>query len=527
MKKIFNTLLGCIAVTTLLNSCSEDFLEKHPTDKLSSEVFYDSKNSIDLALASCYSTLQDAMFTTNAALLDCLSDNAQQLNHYSNYNITDIARGPITPTTGGYVNDIYYNAYKHIARYNIFLKVMGDYTGSDLDEGTRTRYEAEVRLLRAINYFNLYKFYGSVPLVVEPVIIEDQYIPKVTADKILKQVLEDVDYAVVNLPDAPFYSNQGHFVRSSAEVIKARVLLFDAYEDSGIAKLEVMSEVKGITRAIINTGYYSIAPSLRGLFAEDLGEQNNNQEVIFYVNYLAPDNFAQCFGWSRAATYISNGSGERIAVLPQFADAFEFIDGTPFSETNLLYNPNDVYENRDPRMGKTMFSNNVTFEDGFTYNLNSPSTGYTYYKGIMSSDTQDPSEFDRSDGSDWPLMRFAEVLLMYAEAANEVDGPTVQVYDAINQIRSRADILMPPLASGLDRSAMRDAIRKERRVELAFEGFRLDDIKRWKIAEDVLNISPVGSIYGKYFERKNYHFPLPQQEIDRNRGILEQNPDYR
>jgi hypothetical protein len=144
----------------------------------------------------------------------------------------------------------------------------------------------------------------------------------------------------------------------------------------------------------------------------------------------------------------------------------------------------------------------------------------------MSSDTQDQSQFDRTDGSDWPLMRFAEVLLMYAEAANEVDGPTAQVYDAINRIRARADIQMPALPVGLSKNEMRDAIRHERRIELAFEGFRYDDVKRWKIAEDVLNIAPDGSIYGKSFEKKNYHFPLPQSEIDKNYGVLEQNPGY-
>ncbi|MCY1719389.1 RagB/SusD family nutrient uptake outer membrane protein [Prolixibacteraceae bacterium Z1-6] len=523
MKNIFSILLF-IATIVAFNSCSEDFLEKHPTDALSAEVFYDSKNSIDLALTSCYATLQNSMYTTNACLFDCLSDNAQQT--HSGYNTTDIARGPITPTIGGYVNDIYFNSYKEIARYNIFLKTLSDYEGDDITDAIRAQYEAEVRLLRAIRYFELYKFYGDVPLVTEPVTIEEQYQPKVGADQVLNQINADIDFAVSNLPDKAFYQNNGHFVKSSAQVIKARVLMFDAYDDGGVAKSAVMSEVKSITNDIISKNYYDIAPSFRGLFAEDLGEQNNNKEVIFYVNYLAPDNFASCFGWSRAATHISNGSGERVAVLPEFANTFEFNDGTPFSTSNPLYNPDNVYENRDPRMYKTMFSFSVTFEDGFVYNLNSPSTGYTYYKGIMSSDTQDQSEFDKTDGSDWPLMRFAEVLLMYAEAANEVDGPTAQVYDAINRIRARADIQMPAVPQGLGKDEMRNAIRHERRIELAFEGFRYDDVKRWKIAEDVLNISPDGSIYGKSFVKKNYHFPFPQSEIDRNYGALVQNPDY-
>jgi hypothetical protein len=115
---------------------------------------------------------------------------------------------------------------------------------------------------------------------------------------------------------------------------------------------------------------------------------------------------------------------------------------------------------------------------------------------------------------------------MYAEAANEVDGPTPEVYNAINEIRSRADVDMPGLPAGLTKEQMRSSIRHERRVELAFEGFRYDDLKRWQIAEQVLTMPASESIVAKTFLKKNYHLPLPQSEIDKNHGILVQNPDY-
>jgi hypothetical protein len=222
----------------------------------------------------------------------------------------------------------------------------------------------------------------------------------------------------------------------------------------------------------------------------------------------------------------ASSPGGALLPLKNFANEFEFKDGTPFSVNNPLYDATNVYKNRDPRMSKTMFTGSVTFENGYvgtTMLPNSP-TGYSYYKHIQGSDAMDI--YNKKYGSDWPSMRFAEVLLMFAEAANEVDGPSAAVYNAVNQIRNRADILMPPLPAGLSKDQMRTAIRHERRIELAFEGFRYDDLKRWKIAEQLLNIPASESVIAKTFQKKNYHLPLPQGEIDINRGILVQNPDY-
>jgi starch-binding outer membrane protein, SusD/RagB family len=176
-------------------------------------------------------------------------------------------------------------------------------------------------------------------------------------------------------------------------------------------------------------------------------------------------------------------------------------------------------------MAKTMFTGTVTFENGFTSNeFTQTTTGYNFYKDIEGTDAQ--NIYNNLNGSDWPAMRYAEVLLMYAEAANEADGPGPAVYDAIDQIRNRADVLMPPLAPGLSQTQMRAAIRHERRIELAFEGFRYEDLKRWKIAPQALTLPASESIRSKSFIDKNYHLPLPQSEIDINRGVLVQNPDY-
>jgi hypothetical protein len=520
--KLSVNLIGFFSII-LLSSCSKNFLDKNPTDRLNATTFYTTKSAINAALTSCYSTLQDEMFTSGNPYYDCLSDNGYAV--FNTYSAVSLSQGPINPTSGGYIDKVYSQSYTDIARYNIFLKTLADYTGKDLSESDKSEFAAEAQLMRAMKYFVLYKFYGEVPLVLEPLTVDKIYQPKADSSQIKAQILSDIDFAIANLPNVSYATNNGHLVKAAAEVLKARVLLYDAYNDDGTAKKDVMSQVKTITEDIIASNFYKIAPSFRGLFCDDLGQQEGNPEFIFSVKFLAPDNQTSYLSFGQAAEYIWYSNIPAINPLVNFANEFEFIDGTPFSTSNPLYNPSNVYENRDPRMSKTIFTDTVTFENGFTAKgLAVSATGYSYYKHITGTDAADI--YGKKDGSDWPSMRYAEVLLMYAEAANEVDGPTPEVYSAINQIRSRADVLMPPLPAGLTQDQMRNSIRHERRIELAFEGFRYDDLKRWKIADKVLNMPATESVIPKTFLKKNYHLPLPQSEIDKNHGILVQNPDY-
>jgi hypothetical protein len=531
MKKILN-IVGSVSIlsTILLSSCNKDFLNKNPTDQPPAATFYTSKTSVDMALTACYSTLQDGLFTCNMAMYDCMADNGYDYSQ-DIYSTTALSQGPITPTSGGYVTAVYAPTYSWIARYNIFLQTLAAYNGSDLSATVKTQYQAEARLLRALKYFDLYKFYGSVPLVTTPLTLQNQYQPKASASAVLAQINTDIDFAIANLPDMAYSSTVGHLVKSSAETLKARVLLYDAYNADGTSIPATMQQVEAVTSDIISKGYYSIAPSFRGLFCQDLGQQSGNPEFVFSVNYVAPTDCPSPYssgntaGRGVAATYLLNSAS--IWALPNFANEFEFKDGTPFSTNSPLYNASNVYKNRDPRMGYTIFSDSLTFENGFTMPA-SEFTGtaipYYYYKEVEGTDEQNINS--PVNGSAWPAMRYAEVLLMYAEAANEVDGPTAAVYAAINQIRNRADVKMPPVAAGLSQTQMRAEIRHERRVELAFEGFRYDDLKRWKVAVQYLNIPASESVVAKNFLPINYNLPLPQSEIDINHGVLVQNPNY-
>ncbi|MDR2627350.1 MAG: RagB/SusD family nutrient uptake outer membrane protein [Dysgonamonadaceae bacterium] len=523
MKTILNKTGLVFILAIALNACSDDFLNKQPTDRLSAEVFYTSKADLDKALTSCYALIQNQSFTWSVPIFECISDNGYGTTGI--WNTENIARGPVTPTTGS-IGDIYSTSYSRIARYNIFLKNLADYSGSDIGSDERARYEAEARLLRGMAYFELYKFYGAVPLIVEPLTYETQNQPKAEENAIWNQVMEDVDYAIARLPAVAFAQNNGHFVKTAAQVVKARALIYTAYNEDKTAKPDVMNQVRQLTGEIISTGFYRIESSYRGLFCDDLGEQDGNPEFIFTVNYQGPLNPA--YAAYNEGPYIGYclpiDRGGRCLPLPNFVREYEFIDGTSFSENNPLYDPADIYKNRDPRMKQTVFTEIVTFENGFSNSAGPAITGFSFWKIVTGTNALDM--YTPNLNSDWPLMRYAEVLLMHAEAVNELDGPTEEVYNAINSIRARTGVDMPPLASGLTKDQMRQTIRKERRIELAFEGFRYDDVKRWKIAEERLNMEASEGVVNRTFEKRNYHWPLPQAEVDKSNGILLQNPDY-
>jgi len=159
------------------------------------------------------------------------------------------------------------------------------------------------------------------------------------------------------------------------------------------------------------------------------------------------------------------------------------------------------------------------------YSYNAPSsTGYEPNKFINVELM--PIDYSTKSEQDWILIRYAEVLLNYAEAQNEDVGPDASVYDAINAVRARPGVEMPAIPAGLSKEQMRTRIWNERRVELALEGLRYGDIKRWKLAETYIpTLVDLGGIHRKFDPSKNYVFPFPQYEIDVNPN-LEQNPGY-
>ncbi|WP_316777648.1 RagB/SusD family nutrient uptake outer membrane protein [Pedobacter antarcticus] len=496
-----------ILITSLAFSGCKKTLDLNPLDQISTDNFYKSKGDFDKSLAAVYASLQSEDFSVGMGFRDCLTDNGYQ--QFNSGSVNDIVQGNLNPTTGGYETSLYNNSYSGIARINIFLKYLGGYTGSDISENDKKTYEAEVRFIRGFYYFQLYSIYGDVPLVLEPLTLENQQQPKVASAQILSQIVTDLDYSIANLNTSPYYSNGGHAASSSAKALKARVLLFAAFGDNGQPDRSILTEVKDLCLDVMKQ--YKLSPNYEDNFRD--ATQRNNNEIIFSVNFLAPNNTTP---WD-----MYYGDWVAASPLKNFINDFECTDGLPYGVSPLTDTANP-FNNRDPRLKKTVFVDFVDFGNGKTHRPSNPRpTGYGVMKFLDPSNL--PFGFSTLSQQDAVILRLGEVLLMYAEAQNEISGPDQTVYNAVKDIRDRVG--MPAFPAGYNQDQMRQRIRHERRIELAFEGLRHYDLIRWHIAGEVLNKvkdSPVSY----HFEDKFYRWPIPQTEIDKSGGVLTQNKNY-
>lgn len=515
----FKTILLAIAVIVLV-SCEENFLDKQPQDKLTNEVFWTSKADAELALAGCYSILRTAAFgvdvnSYSSMQFEALSDNAYANSTLDEY--TNISRGIINPSTGGIMTRLWTEAYRGISNCNWFLDNLDKVPG--LSETDKKRMIGEAYFLRAFLYNELIMCYGDVPLITKSIGVKDDFrsVEKASRATIADKIINDLDIASDGLPNVAY--TDGHPVRGSALALKARICLYN----------EKWAEAAAAAKLVIDEKKFSLASSYQGIF---WGQQIGNPEIIFSIRSLSPN-------------YVHNLDllyGSRFSMVPlhNLVDAYEMSDGSrPVAPViPSSYNPNnrmrnDFYQNRDPRLKLTIYTPgdpwpynpSIGFNNTAKFKAESPSVNNLGLRKYINLTVDNGS--GGPNGSDQHIvkLRYADVLLMYAEALVELGGGSTSeasALKAINDVRGRIGINMPSKTAPLTR----ETIRNERRVELAFEGLRYYDLKRWKIAKAVLNGMKDPGNYVRVFEDKFYYWPIPQAEIDKM-GIDFQNLDYR
>ncbi len=484
MKRIY-ILLAVVMV--FFGSCS-DLLDTAPKDKVSSATFWKSKNDVDLALAGCYKHLRTSSYLSwRKPFLEGMTDNGYCQNETA---MSSIKLGILNANTGGVVSDIYNGMYKGVTSCYVFLDNFnrvkeGLGYGEEADQVI-----AEVRFLKAYYLFELVQRFGGVVIYDEVPTVEGSKIKQRSKEESLDYIIADLDFAIQHLPDAAY---TGHVVKNTAKGLKARVALF----------MQDWNTVVSLTKDIIaseSSGKVSFSESYDPIFIKRLG-QNNCREILFAVEYLSPD-AKQSYGIE--------------------IEGFYWSGVTPYKSFILAHEPNDVrvkewyYEAKDGAYLRP--TDNTWFTP-----TNTTKTGYGCIKFFdkTNPDKYTVNAYDISTDDNVILMRYSEILLMYAEAMMELGGGNTtdtQALSAVNRIRERAGL------SSLSGSLDRELVRKERRFELAFEGFRLFDLHRWKIAEEVMN--GFESIAGTCkFEPNHYVWPFPQLEIDVN-PQLDQNEGY-
>jgi starch-binding outer membrane protein, SusD/RagB family len=486
-------------LTMLLMTACESFLDVEPTDRYAQQDFWKTSDNAQAALTGTYNILTNINMYGNIHLFfESISPNGYNYNNIDGFGL--IARGA-HDANAGIASNRWSICYAGIGRANTLLANIDKVA---INAATKKQYKGEARFLRALYYFNLWSLYGGVPLILDAPDLDSQAnLPRNSANEVLNSILLDLDSATVNLPKTQ--SEKGRATTGAALALKARALLYSGN----------WAKAAAAANGVINLNVYSLFADYRGLF---LLENEGNSEIIFDVQFKFPE-FAHGFD-------IQLDGFNGIAPLQGLVSDYYMTDGWPIG-TSPLYNAAQPFANRDSRLLATIMYPGSKYKGATVGTTTYPQTGYGFKKFTIYQDNLVPSAI-KADGQselNYIVLRYADVLLMYAEAQNENAGPDASVYNALNLIRQRAK--MPTITQGLTKDQMRAEIRHERRIELAGESLYYFDILRWRTAETVMK----GDVFGyqnkkietrSFNPARDYLWPIPSVAIQKN-GKLDQN----
>ncbi|MEN7551737.1 RagB/SusD family nutrient uptake outer membrane protein [Rapidithrix thailandica] len=520
----------CIYMAIIvLNACTTDYLDVSPLNEVSDATFWKTEEDAELALAGCYNMWET---WSNIIFLDAMSDNAYD-QHFA-WQL--LGNGQFLPST--YFPNWYdsntarWFLYTKIRKYNSFLIKID---GVEMDEDLKEQYKAEVRFLRAYDYFNKAMFYGDIPLVTK-ILPPDAIVARTPVAEVNQFILEELAEISTLLPAQNNIASGGHITAGAALALKARLELY----------LGMYEEAMEDAQKVIDMDY-ELYPDYRNLFLPGNGE--NNKEAILQINYIK--NFIPNRFFPQLFMPRTEGGWSTLNGTKSLVDTYEMLSGKPIDDPTSGYDPDQPFANRDLRLAMTL---NYTGQEwnGRYYNAldqflpdgsknpdyhnegNASRAGMNIKKYIKPISLSDNQLYDVNV----QVIRLAEMYLTYAEAAVELGKNTDYALTLINQLRDRGGL--PPAAN-----LTQALVRRERRVELALEGLRFFDIKRWDIGATALNGpvygSPLGSLnYNTgevtwsselikledrtFYPERNYLLPIPLYEIDVS-GMT-QNPGY-
>ncbi|RXK58014.1 RagB/SusD family nutrient uptake outer membrane protein [Lacibacter luteus] len=517
MKSKYQLYTILLVLLSGLAACKKSLLDRAPLDSVSTQIFWASETDVQSALAGVYSRLQQNFLGYERVYLDGLSDNAYLDANTNQPNMLLMTTGGISPTLGGALANMYSSPYRAISSCNFFLDNVDK---APVTESKKNIYKAEVRFIRALCYFDLVQSYGGVPLYKNyPKTLDEVKVAKSTKEQVYAFIEEDLDFAISNLPDEKY---NGHAVKGSAQGIKARVLLTQQkWSDAATLLQTIMSGA---------AGKFALSNNYASLFrTAGQGTAAVNIEIMFSVQYLAVSN-PQRTSPGAAGMDIELGWYSLMQPYRNLVDDYEMTDGKSITESPL-YNAATPYANRDPRLDLTIKlpgevwknpTTNATWSGSYA-----PATTFITEKYVDLTRAPFTTTTATSTDQDYIHLRYADILLMYAEAKNEATGPDATVYAAMDLVRGRTGIAMPATdqAKYNTKEKLRDYIRHERRIEFALEGQRYNDLKRWNIAHVKLPTLVTPANVPLKFELKNYLLPFQQSERDNN-PKLEQNDGY-
>lgn len=538
--KISIRLLIVFLTATVASGCKK--LDLAPTDRFSDQTFWNVDANVYSALNNNYSLMYNSnMYFYNEAT----SDNA----YSTTGDFALIASGNATAAQGKFLNDWTY-FYSAIKSCNVFLASVDQNT--TLAPAVIERLKAENRFIRAFAHFNLAKWYGDVPLISTDISPDEAKVisrsPKAT---VIQFVLDELDAAIAALPakEQLAATENGRITKGAALGLKARVLLYEGNR---------MAEVVEVSEQLMNNqglnGQYGLVASYSSLFSDPALNKNNNEALLSLQYVPAIRTWGEFFDFAPRSV---GGRVSGMSPTQELVDDYITLNGRGIKEAGSGYVESNPYQNRDPRLTAT-----VVYDQ---YNWIKPdgSTKVIYIKPGTDPDPARLDEFSPASQASSPtgyywrkyydpialasftsgmnlhLIRYAEVLLNYAEAKQALGQMDETVWNnTIRLLRQRAGFTDAAALNFPGNADMTNIIRRERRTELAMEGLRTDDIRRWKISEITLNGYAHGARFGdaavdngyiraqrRTFAAKDYLWPIPSSEIGLNPSLT-QNPGY-
>jgi hypothetical protein len=532
-----------LGLTSLLSACNKDFLDRAPLDQYSDETYWTTEQDAVKFASRVYEFMPSADFFV---CYEGMSDNAfSKTASWGNTlrNAQLIGNSTFVVTTGNLGDEWAYNQVRHCFE---FLEQVDKVP--DMNESLKKRLVAEVKVALAYRYFIMATLYRDVPLVMKVFTnVKESDVPQDKKATVIAQVLKWLDEAAPNLPATYTGDDRGRFTQGAALALKARVLLYNGQ----------YPEAAAAAKAVIDLNVYSLYPDYYNLF--QMEGDYSSEDVISYIHVkeTKPNGLRDIAG-------INSVSGGTLYLdpLPSLVDDYESVNGYYPYTNDPAYDVHAPYSNRDPRLAATIYypgsilPNNKVY-DPFNNTLDKIGGDKATYTGYAFRKIFDKTDLEVRDngGNDWKILRYAEVLLTFAEAANEAGGPSAEVINAINTVRARAH--MPGVNETfalnnwvLNQTTLRTFIRHERRIELAGEGHRYFDILRWRTGQQVLRgpvytldasqgLSDIETTNGKtnkypktkleerYFNNDRFYvWPIPQSILDQARN-LQQHPEWK
>lgn len=492
---IINLIL--ITLTAGLISC-KDYLDRQPLNNPSDGTFLTTETELNMAVTGCYSGLwsnyQGLPFHLS---FDAITDIGWERN---GSGMQAVGRSDHDSRTD-YVIQMWRDLYASIAKCNYVLTNM-ERGAENISIDVRAKASAEVRFLRSLYYHYLIELYGDVPLVTTTLSLSNSNFPRDPKSEIVDFIINELEECVSDLPVSNDPTS-GRATQGAAWTLLSRVALYNERWDKAVNAAEQVMALEG--------SEYIVNPSYMDLF-QYAGE--GSKEIIFSVQYLENAHvhpIFRLFG-SRNARGHTNKKP-----TSQLTDTWECTDGLQIDESPL-FDPQHPYENRDPRLGFTLAVSGSEYL-GFQYETHGDSTmcwDYNQEPAVRITNQEAIHAFASFTGVGWRkyadnldkdavnnselntiIFRYAEVLLNYAEAKIEAGQIDDSVLEAINRVRQRPSVEMPPITT-MDQNELRNAVRRERKYEFAGEGLRLFDIRRWRIAEEVMNLPVLGRMKKDY-----------------------------